>query len=125
MDTSTQMGLFTMMPTKTTVTDIDRLSADPDSPYYPGKDLLRRVGVRINGEVMPSNVREFCVSGRWAILQKKVSGKWQTETLTEVNVEVFDRHNHHQTEVTDADRARLAAAEAKRQRKAAKLRSQA
>lgn len=116
--------MTTSTPTKTKLTDsLDRLSADPSSPYY-NKEVLRKIGVKVNGVPMPSNVREFCVSEGWVDVQRKVSGKWEVERRTGVIVEPFERHNHQQNgHMTAGDHERLAAAEAKRQRKAAKLRS--
>lgn len=42
----------------------DRLSADPDSPYYDEALLARGVGVRFKG-VERTNVDEYCVSEGW------------------------------------------------------------
>jgi hypothetical protein len=42
----------------------DRLSADPDSPYYDADVLARNVGVRFKGEEK-TNVDEYCVSEGW------------------------------------------------------------
>ena len=42
----------------------DRLSADPDSPFYDEAVLARNVGVRFNGEEK-TNVDEYCVSEGW------------------------------------------------------------
>jgi hypothetical protein len=45
----------------------DRLSTDPDSPYYDADILARNVGVRFRGEEK-SNVDEYCVSEGWVKL---------------------------------------------------------
>lgn len=45
----------------------DRLSADPDSPYYDADVLARNVGVRFRGEEK-TNVDEYCVSEGWVRL---------------------------------------------------------
>jgi hypothetical protein len=45
----------------------DRLSADPDSPYYDADILARSVGVRFRGEEK-TNVDEYCVSEGWVRL---------------------------------------------------------
>jgi hypothetical protein len=45
----------------------DRLSVDPDSPYYDAKVLEREVGVRFRG-VDKNNVEEYCVSEGWVRL---------------------------------------------------------
>ncbi len=42
----------------------DRLSTDPDSPYYDAEVLARNVGVRFRGEDK-TNVDEYCVSEGW------------------------------------------------------------
>lgn len=45
----------------------DRLSTDPDSPYYDADVLARNVGVRFKGEDK-TNVDEYCVSEGWVKL---------------------------------------------------------
>lgn len=45
----------------------DRLSADPDSPFYDAALLERGVGVRFKGEDK-TNVDEYCVSEGWVRL---------------------------------------------------------
>lgn len=42
----------------------DRLSVDPDSPFYDGELLSKGVGVRFNG-VEKTNVEEYCLSEGW------------------------------------------------------------
>jgi hypothetical protein len=42
----------------------DRLSTDPNSPYYDADVLERDVGVRFKG-VEKTNVEEYCVSEGW------------------------------------------------------------
>lgn len=42
----------------------DRLSVDPNSPYYNADILARDVGVRFKG-VEKTNVEEYCVSEGW------------------------------------------------------------
>ncbi|MGC2125861.1 MAG: DUF3297 family protein [Xanthobacteraceae bacterium] len=42
----------------------DRLSTDPNSPYYDAAILQRDVGVRFKG-VEKTNVSEYCVSEGW------------------------------------------------------------
>jgi hypothetical protein len=42
----------------------DRLSTDPNSPYYDEQVLARDVGVRFKG-VEKTNVEEYCVSEGW------------------------------------------------------------
>ena len=45
----------------------DRLSTDPDSPFYDADILARNVGVRFRGEDK-TNVDEYCVSESWVRL---------------------------------------------------------
>lgn len=45
----------------------DRLSVNPDSPYYDEAVLQRNVGVRFKGEDK-TNVEEYCVSEGWVRL---------------------------------------------------------
>lgn len=42
----------------------DRLSTNPDSPYYDEALLAKGVGIRFNG-VEKTNVDEYCVSEGW------------------------------------------------------------
>ena len=42
----------------------DRLSVDPDSPYYDADILARDVGIRFKG-AEKTNVEEYCVSEGW------------------------------------------------------------
>jgi hypothetical protein len=42
----------------------DRLSTDPNSPYYNAALLERDVGIRFKG-VEKTNVEEYCVSEGW------------------------------------------------------------
>jgi len=45
----------------------DRLSVDPNSPYYNADILQRDVGIRFKG-VEKTNVEEYCVSESWVRL---------------------------------------------------------
>jgi hypothetical protein len=45
----------------------DRLSTDPDSPFYDADILAKNVGVRFKGEDK-TNVDEYCVSEGWVKL---------------------------------------------------------
>jgi hypothetical protein len=49
----------------------DRLSNDPDSPYYDADVLARDVGIRFKG-IEKTNVEEYCVSEGWV---RVVAGK--------------------------------------------------
>jgi hypothetical protein len=51
----------------TTDTPPDRLSANPNSPFYDQAVLERGVGVRFKG-VEKTNVDEYCVSEGWVRL---------------------------------------------------------
>ena len=42
----------------------DRLSVDPDSPYYDEALLARGIGMRFNGNEK-TNCEEYCVSEGW------------------------------------------------------------
>src|SRR4029077_17032454 len=42
----------------------DRLSVNPDSPYYNAEILARDVGIRFKG-VEKTNVEEYCISEGW------------------------------------------------------------
>ena len=42
----------------------DRLSTDPDSPFYDEAVLQRNIGIRFAGQEK-SNVEEYCVSEGW------------------------------------------------------------
>lgn len=42
----------------------DRLSADPESPYYNKELLTKGVGIRFKG-VEKDNVLEYCLSEQW------------------------------------------------------------
>jgi len=62
----------------------DRLSTDPQSPYYDAEILARDVGVRFKG-VEKTNVEEYCISEGWVKLSvgatRDRSGKPLTLTL--------------------------------------------
>ena len=49
----------------------DRLSVNPNSPYYDQQLLLRGVGIRFNGEIK-TNIEEYCISEGWV---KVAAGK--------------------------------------------------
>ncbi len=42
----------------------DRLSVDPNSPFYHADLLAKGVGIRFNGEEK-TNVEEYCISEGW------------------------------------------------------------
>ncbi len=45
----------------------DRLSTDPDSPFFNAELLQRGIGIRFKG-VEKTNVEEYCVSEGWVRL---------------------------------------------------------
>ena len=45
----------------------DRLSVDPNSPYYNAEILARDVGIRFKG-IEKTNVEEYCISEGWVRL---------------------------------------------------------
>lgn len=61
----------------------DRLSVNPNSPYYNQELLLRGVGIRFNGDVK-TNVEEYCISEGWIKVAagKAVDRKGNPLTLT-------------------------------------------
>jgi hypothetical protein len=60
----------------------DRLSTNPDSPYYDEALLARGIGIRFKGQVK-TNVEEYCVSEGWIRVQagKAVDRRGQPLTL--------------------------------------------
>ena len=60
----------------------DRLSTDPNSPFYNAEILGRGVGVRFKGEEK-TNVEEYCVSEGWVrlALGNKVDRKGNPLTI--------------------------------------------
>ena len=50
----------------------DRLSVDPNSPFYDEAVLQRNVGVRFKGQDK-TNVEEYCVSEGWVRLSDRKS----------------------------------------------------
>src|SRR5665213_4104631 len=59
----------------------DRLSIDPDSPYYNAAILERAVGVRFKG-VERNNVEEYCVSEGWVRLAAGAAKDRHGKSLT-------------------------------------------
>lgn len=107
----------------------DRVSIEKSSPFF--WPSYKKLGVRIDGEIRRRDVVEFCVSEGWAMVQVRDSfgrlvidpqkpGHWLL-TKVEGAIEPYWIDNE-QKKAGPGDAARLAAAEAKRQRKAAKLR---
>jgi hypothetical protein len=60
----------------------DRLSVDPDSPFYNADLLTRGVGIRFKGEEK-TNVEEYCVSESWVRLSvgNKVDRRGKSLTI--------------------------------------------
>ena len=110
----------------------DRVSLDPTSPHY--WPHYRKLGVNIDGKKRPGDVHEFCVSVGWAMVrvrnekgQFKIDPTGQGFMLERITgqIEPFLREPLPDERKTLADAERLRAAEEKRQRKAAKMRSHA
>ena len=59
----------------------DRLSVNPDSPWYDEQVLQRNVGVRFKGEDK-TNVEEYCVSEGWVRLAVGASKDRRGNPLT-------------------------------------------
>lgn len=112
----------------------DRLSVDKASPHY--DECYRRMGVRFDGAERSGDVQEYCVSEGWILVRardgkgrfKKDGDSYVFETL-HGEVEPYFRHgiapaapDRRQTPEQAAER--IAAAEAKRARKAEKLKKQ-
>lgn len=60
----------------------DRLSVNPDSPYYDADLLERGIGIRFKG-VEKTNVEEYCISEKWVRVAagKTVDRKGNAMTL--------------------------------------------
>lgn len=106
----------------------DRVSIEKGNPHYwPG---YKHLGVKIDGEIRRADVVEFCVSEGWAMVHVKDKyGRKQADpdrpgfllnTRVEGMIEPY-WIDKDQKKAEPGDAARLAAAEAKRQRKAARL----
>ena len=59
----------------------DRLSVNPDSPWYDADVLQRNVGIRFKGEEK-TNVEEYCVSEGWVRLAVGTSKDRRGNPLT-------------------------------------------
>ena len=59
----------------------DRLSTDPQSPYYNAEILSRDIGVRFKG-VEKNNVEEYCVSEGWVRVAAGVAKDRRGNPLT-------------------------------------------
>lgn len=112
----------------------DRLSVDRASPHF--DERYKRMGVRFDGVERNGDVQEYCVSEGWILVRardgkgrfKKDGDSYVFETL-HGRVEPYFRHgiapaapDRRQSPEQAAER--IAAAEAKRARRAAKLKKQ-
>ena len=107
----------------------DRVSLNPDSPWFwPG---YTRLGLMLDGAEQRGDVHEFCVSEGWIVRRCRnrmgqfmiENGEFKLEQLFgEVSPYVKSRPEPRATD--SGEQARLAAAQAKRDRKAAKRRAQ-
>lgn len=103
----------------------DRVAIDRKSPFF--WPNYKKLGVKIDGEIRRRDVIEFCVSEGWARVQVRDSmGRLVVDTekgdewlTTQVNG-VIEPYwlTKEQKAAGPGDAARLAAAEAKRQRRA-------
>ncbi len=113
----------------------DRLSVDKDSPYF--DDCYTRVGVRLNGIERQGDVQEYCVSEGWVTVRHRnrmtgaftihpKTGKYVVTTVPGNVVAYFKDGRPTRTgaaaytEPQSDHQGALAAAEVKRQRRAAK-----
>ena len=63
----------------------DRLSTDPDSPYYDADLLARGIGIRFKGEER-TNVDEYCVSEGWV---RVTAGKAKDRKGNPLTIKVY------------------------------------
>lgn len=109
----------------------DRLCVDPRSSFF--NPVFKRIAVRFDGELRKGDVNEYCISEGWIMVRTPGEGnRWKTEngeyvlTKLEGRVEPFVKptsysHAAASSVPTTADVERIAAADDKRARKAAKL----
>lgn len=106
----------------------DRVSLDPESPHY--WPDYRKLGVVIDGVNRPGDVHEFCVSEGWAMVRvRNAKGQFKIDPArsgflverVEGRIEPYLRESMPDRRKTVGDAVAINAAEAKRQRKAAKL----
>lgn len=118
-----------LLPTKPEDAIPDHVSLERTSPYY--WSGYRKIGVKIDGLIRRQDVVEFCVSEGWAMVQVKTAmgvrvpdpaTNGQTFLLRRVEgvIEPYWIAKDQKAAQPDAALA-LAAAEAKRQRRAVKL----
>lgn len=102
----------------------DRVSVESRSPYFWPE--FSTLGVKIGGRERLGDVVEFCVSEGWAKVRAKGAngrpfddgtGHWATEKVIDM-IEPYIKKSPHLRD----DNSHIRAAEAKRARKAAKLR---
>ena len=113
----------------------DRLSVDVASPHF--DDCYKRVGVRIDGEERRGDVQEYCVSEGWIMTRERNAigkfkinreGEYVLKKIFGTVVAYFKDRRPTRTaapvfrQTVEQATAALSAAEAKRQRKATKLR---
>lgn len=111
----------------------DHLSVDRDSPYY--DECYKRIGVRLDGIERRGDVQEYCMSEGWILVRdRNAIGKFKIDNqgrymFTKLfgAVVAYWKDNRptrrfvpNYTQPPEAAKAALSAAEAKRQRKAAK-----
>ena len=85
----------------------DRLSVDPNSPYYNAEILSRDVGIRFKG-VEKTNVEEYCISEGWVKVPagKTKDRKGQPLLITLKGKVESERDGQPQTREFEAKRAK-------------------
>jgi hypothetical protein len=106
----------------------DRLCVDPRSSFF--NSVFKRIAVRFDGELRKGDVHEYCISEGWIMVRTPGEGnRWKIENgeyvLTKLKgrVQPFVKPTSYYSRAvpTTTDVERIAAAEDKRARKAAKL----
>ncbi len=81
----------------------DRLSTDPNSPYYDEELLARGIGIRFKG-AEKTNVEEYCVSEGWVRVSAGTAKDRHGNAMTiklKGPVEPYFRHPETDTPETD------------------------
>lgn len=136
-DIALAVGAYGAPPPPPSLAPPDRLSVDIASPYF--DDCYKRVGVRVDGVERRGDVQEYCMSEGWVMIRERnAHGKFRLDkdggyVLTRLfgAVVAYFKDGRPTRKSAPAFRqtaeqasAHLSAAEAKRQRKAAKLREE-
>jgi hypothetical protein len=120
-------------PTEPTIPD--RLSVDPNSPAY--DPIYKELGLRFDGVERDADVQEFCVSEGWIEVRlrnakgqfiREPNGEFKVERLVGRPEPYFKKAQVARTPIIvdpAGDKLRIEAAQAKRDRKAEKLKGKA